>query len=115
MGINEFIVNLVKKAEKIAWKLRKIRNLNKLRLNINLFRIMVMSSARMGMINVRKLGATAKMKFTGCIKKLFKKFVKIPKTVENEIIELMMGNVDKMAVEVESMAEAKIVRREGGS
>lgn len=82
---------MAKKWNFVKWRLTGLRKRNKLKLNINLFRVLIMPLYRLSATTFHRLNDTSKRKAEVQIKVQFKVFCNLPINMSDENFGLLFG------------------------
>jgi hypothetical protein len=119
--MNKYVEYVEEKVSKVSRRIWKLRQLKKLKVNINLFKVLAMPRIRMAAINLRACCATDKKQFLQMVRRLFKRWCWLPKNTENKSVRILLGDLEGLFEEVAQDAEVRmrdrfemerIVRRE---
>lgn len=95
------------KVRSVARKLRALRAKRMLRLNINLFKVLVMPWVRMGATNMVLGLAGERLRFMRTVRRWFREFCGLPRGTPNTVVRWLLGDLEGMFEEVQARAEMK--------
>ncbi len=76
----------------LCGRMFKVRKLGRLKLNINLFKVLIMPLIRMGAINASLGNASEWLRFGRSVRGWFKSYCMLPKTIPNATVRWLLGD-----------------------
>lgn len=93
LKVASHLAHMERKVLFVTHKLTPIRLIKDLRLNINLFRTMCMPLYRMGLLNCLLTTRTDHNAYYQAVRKRFKAFCYLPRSVPNKVVDMLLGSV----------------------
>ena len=94
LGLEDYIGYVGRKVRFIVSKFGKIRNLRKINLNINLFKVFVMPWVRMGALNMLLGNIGNRKSYLQATRKWFRQFCLLPSRCSNETIRWLLADIE---------------------
>lgn len=113
LSMRKYLQFVEEKVARVSKKLWKVRKLRKLRVNINLFKMLVMPRVRMAAINLKACYATQKKEFIQMVKREFKRWCWLPKNTENKAVRILLGDLEGLFEGVVQEADVMLRARFG--
>lgn len=96
LDLDDYIKYVNAKVCFVTSRMAKVRNLRRIKLNINLFKVFIGPWVRMGALNVLFGGSTGRKAYLRAVRKWFRDFCLIPSKSSNQVVRWLLCDLEVM-------------------